>query len=343
MAVHSERVQTQSPESGKAAVATIETSAARSGGAGTAKKKSARPADGRSIGSRFAPYLLLLPATLATLALLGWPLLKTVLVSFQNLNARQLVQHLTEWNGFENYTEQLKDEQFWAVTGRSVAFTVLNVFLIMVGGALVGLLLNRLGKKMRLLLSIGLLLAWAMPVVASTTVYTWLFETRFGVVNWLLDALGWHSMAAYNWTGSQYSTFFVILLLLVWGSIPFVAFNMYAALTTIPKELYEAARMDGAGPVKIFTAVMFPNLKPFFLATTFLEVIWIFKAFTQIYAIKAGGPDGLTRTLPIHAFLEGSGRQHYGTGAAIAVLTILILGVLMAYYFRIILKQEDEL
>ncbi|WUG41586.1 sugar ABC transporter permease [Kitasatospora sp. NBC_00458] len=342
MAVHSERVQTQSPETGKAAVASIETSAAGGGAKGT-PKKSARPADARSYGSRFAPYLLLLPATVATVALLGWPLLKTILVSFQNLNARQLVQHLTEWNGFDNYTEQLTDPQFWAVAGRSVAFTALNVFLIMVGGSLIGLLLNRLGKKMRLLLSIGLLLAWAMPVVAATTVYTWLFDTRFGVVNWLLDTLGWHSMATYNWTGSQYSTFFVILLLLVWGSIPFVAFNMYAALTTIPKELYEAARMDGAGAVKLFTAVMFPSLKPFFLATTFLEVIWIFKAFTQIYAIKAGGPDGLTRTLPIHAFLEGSGRQHYGTGSAIAVLTILMLGVLMAYYFRIILKQEDEL
>ncbi|MFF1905265.1 carbohydrate ABC transporter permease [Kitasatospora sp. NPDC058218] len=342
MAVHSERVQTQSPDTGKAAVATIETSVATGGAKGT-PKKSTRTAGGPGFGTRFAPYLLLLPATVVTLGLLGWPLLKTVLVSFQNLNARQLVQHLTEWNGFENYTEQLTNSEFWAVTGRTVAFTLVNVVLIMVGGSLVGLLLNRLGKKMRLVLSVGLLLAWAMPVVAATTVYTWLFDTRFGVVNWFLDQLGWHSMADYNWTGSQYSTFFVIILLIVWGSIPFVAFNMYAGLTTIPKELYEAARMDGAGPAKIFTSVIFPSLKPFFLATTFLEVIWVFKAFTQVYAIKAGGPDSLTRTLPVHAFLEGSGAQHYGTGAAIAVLTILMLGVLMAYYFRIILKQEDEL
>ncbi|MEV7777274.1 sugar ABC transporter permease [Kitasatospora sp. NPDC088351] len=342
MAVHSERVQTQSPDTGKAAVASIETSAAGGGVKGT-PKKSTRSAGGPGLGTRLAPYLLLLPATVVTLGLLGWPLLKTVLVSFQNLNARQLVQHLTEWNGFENYTEQLTNAEFWAVTGRTVAFTLINVLLIMVGGSLVGLLLNRLGKKMRLLLSIGLLLAWAMPVVAATTVYTWLFDIRFGVVNWFLDRLGWHSMADYNWTGTQYSTFFVIILLIVWGSIPFVAFNMYAGLTTIPKELYEAARMDGAGAGKIFTSVIFPSLKPFFLATTFLEVIWVFKAFTQVYAIKAGGPDSSTRTLPVHAFLEGTGAQHYGTGAAIAVLTILMLGVLMAYYFRIILKQEDEL
>ncbi|MFJ3215575.1 carbohydrate ABC transporter permease [Kitasatospora sp. NPDC086801] len=342
MAVHSDRVQTQSPDSGKAAVAGIETSAAGGGADGT-PRKGARPADGPGLGARLAPYLLLLPATVATVALLGWPLVKTVLLSFQNLNKRQFVQHLTEWNGFDNYKDQLTDPDFWAVTGRTVAFTLVNVVLIMAGGTLIGLLLNRLGKRMRLLLSVGLLMAWAMPVVAATTVYTWLFDQQWGVVNWVLDKLGWHAMADYNWMSDQYSTFFVVILLIVWQSVPFVAFNMYAGLTTIPKELYEAARMDGAGASKIFGSVIFPNLKPFFLATTFLEIIWVFKAFTQVYAINGGGPENLTRTLPVHAFLEGSAGQHYGIGSAIAVLTILMLGALMAYYFRIMIKQEDEL
>ncbi|MEU8923822.1 sugar ABC transporter permease [Kitasatospora sp. NPDC048545] len=342
MAVHSERVQTQSPDPGEAVAARVETSVT-GGGPGGAAPKRIRSAGGPGLGARLAPYLLLLPATVATLALLGWPLLKTVLLSFQNLNRRQLVMHITEWNGFDNYKEQLTDPEFWSVTGRTIAFTAINVVLIMVGGTLVGLLLNHLGKKMRLLLQIGLLMAWAMPVVAATTVYTWLFDSQWGVVNWFLDQLGWHSMADYNWLSNEYTTFFVVILLIVWMSIPFVAFNMYAGLTTIPRELYEAARMDGAGSLKIFSAVIFPNLKPFFLATTFLEVIWVFKSFTQIYAINAGGPEKLTRTLPVHAFLEGSSGQHYGVGSAIAVLTILMLGALMAYYFRIMIKQEDEL
>ncbi|MDH6116405.1 sugar ABC transporter permease [Kitasatospora sp. GAS204B] len=305
--------------------------------------KSRRPAAGPSLLSRIAPYLLLLPAIVATLALLGWPLVKTVLLSFQNLNRRQLVQHTTEWNGFDNYKQLLTSAEFWHTTGRSIAFTAVNVVLIMVGGTLVGLLLNRLGSKMRLFLQIGLVLAWAMPIVAQTTVFTWLFDSRYGVVNWFLNQLGWHSMATYNWYSSQLSTFFVIVLLIVWGSIPFVAFNMYAALTTIPNELYEAARLDGAGSVKIFTKVVFPSLKPFFLGTTFLEVIWVFKCFTQVLAINNGGPERLTETLPVYAYIEGSGNSHYGMGSAIAVLTILMLAVLMAYYFRIILKQEDEL
>ncbi|MFD3518092.1 carbohydrate ABC transporter permease [Streptomyces sp. NPDC058657] len=307
-------------------------------GAGTAP---AEPGKQRRAGS-LTPYLLLLPPVAAVLVFLGWPLAKNLLISFQNLNMRQLIQHLTEWNGLDNYGEVLSSEDFWNVTGRSLVFTAANVVLIMVLGTLIGLLLVRLGKRMRIVLMVGLVLAWAMPVIAATTVYQWLFAQRFGVVNWVLDKIGFHSMAEYNWTGSQLSTFFVIMVLIVWQSIPFVALNLYAASTTIPKELYEAASLDGAGAWKSFTQVTAPFLKPFLYATTFLEVIWVFKAFVQVYAINAGGPDRLTEILPVYAYIEGMGNQHFGMGSAISVLTIVILLLLTAYYLRIVLKQEED-
>ncbi|MFI5686888.1 carbohydrate ABC transporter permease [Streptomyces sp. NPDC051636] len=289
-----------------------------------------------------APYLLLLPALLATLILLGWPLVKNGMLSFQNLNPRQLIQHLTEWNGVDNYKSVLTAADFWHVVERSVVFTAANVVLIMLFGTLVGLLLARLGRKMRLTLMLGLVLAWAMPTIAATTVYQWLFAQRFGVVNWALDRLGWHSMADYNWLGSQFSTFSVVTLLVVWQSIPFVAINLYAATTTIPRELYEAASLDGAGAWKSFTSVTFPFLRPFLYATAFLEVIWVFKSFVQIFAINEGGPDRLTETLPIYAFVEGVGNQHFGVGAAISFLTIVVLLVITSYYLRMVLKQEED-
>ncbi|MYU23915.1 sugar ABC transporter permease [Streptomyces sp. SID8352] len=326
-------VQTERPPSGPSA-------APKAGGGDAGRPK---PRATSRIGA-LAPYMLLLPACAITALLLGWPLLKDVILSFQNLNMAQLIQHVTEWNGVENYKEVLTGEDFWRVTLRSILFTAANVVLIMVLGSLVGLLLARLGKWMRFTLLLGLVLAWAMPIVASTTVYNWLFAERFGVVNWVLDKLGWHSMAHYSWTSTQMSTFFVITLLIVWGSIPFVAINLYAATTTIPKELYEAASLDGANSWRSFTTVTMPFLRPFLYATTFLEVIWVFKAFVQVYLINNGGPDRLTEILPVYAYVEGVGNQHYGMGAAIAVLTIAILLGLTAYYLRIVLKQgEDEL
>jgi N,N'-diacetylchitobiose transport system permease protein len=300
------------------------------------------PASATKRAGAWTPYLLILPALLATAVLLGWPLVKNGMLSFQNLNPRQLILHLTEWNGVDNYKEVLQSSDFWKVTERTVIFTAANVVLTMLIGGLVGLLLARLGKKMRLLLMLGLVLAWAMPMIAATTVYQWLFAQRFGVVNYVLDTLGWHSMADYNWTGGQFSTFSVVTLLIVWQSIPFVAINLYAASTTIPKELYEAASLDGAGSWKSFTSVTFPFLKPFLLATTFLEVIWVFKSFAQLFAINGGGPDRLTETLPVYAFVEGVGNQHFGMGAAISFLTIIVLLVITGYYLRIVLKQEED-
>ncbi|MEV5241370.1 sugar ABC transporter permease [Streptomyces cinnamoneus] len=296
----------------------------------------------RERAARSVPYLLILPAVLLTVLLLGWTMVKNGLLSLQNLNKRQLIRHVTEWTGFDNYGEVLGSSEFWSVTGRSVVFTAANVVLIMVLGCLIGLLLARLGAGLRLLLALGLVLAWAMPVVAATTVFQWLFDQRFGVVNHVLDALGWHAMADFNWTSGQLSTFFVITVLIVWQSIPFVAINLYAATTTIPRELYEAASLDGAGSWKQFTSVTFPFLKPFFLATTFLEVIWVFKSFTQVFAINEGGPDRLTETLPVYAFQEGMGSQHFGMGSAISILTIVILLALTAYYLRLVLKQEED-
>nr|WP_307805049.1 sugar ABC transporter permease [Streptomyces sp. VRA16 Mangrove soil] len=297
---------------------------------------------GEKRGKGAAPYLLLLPALVVTAVLLGWPLVKNGMLSFQNLNPRQLILHLTEWNGIDNYKEVLTGSDFWKVVERTVIFTAVNVVLTMVLGTLVGLLLARLGKRMRLFLLLGLVLAWAMPVLAATTVFQWLFAQRFGVINSVLDSLGWHSMADHNWLATQMSTFSVVTILIVWQSIPFVAINLYAATTTIPKELYEAASLDGAGTWKSFTSVTFPFLKPFLLATTFLEVIWIFKAFPQIFAMNEGGPDRLTETLPIYAYIEGFGNQHFGMGSAIAFLTILVLLVLTSYYLRLVMKQEEE-
>ncbi|GAU65381.1 putative sugar ABC transporter permease protein [Streptomyces sp. NBRC 110611] len=287
-----------------------------------------------------APYLLLLPALLATAVFLGWPMVRNLVLSFQNLNMKELIQRLTDWRGLGNYQEILGSEQFWRVTLRTLVFTAVNVTLIMVLGALIGLLLARLGSKMRLTLSLALVLAWAMPHIAATTIFQWLFDSRYGVVNWVLDRLGWHAMAHYDWVGTQLSTFFVITVLIVWQSLPFVALNLYAATTTVPQELYEAARVDGAGAWKVFTSVTFPFLKPFFLATTFLEVIWVFKAFPQIFAINEGGPDRLTETLPIYAFTEGVGNLHFGMGAAISLLTIVVLLAMTAYYLRLTLRQE---
>ncbi|MHC0431689.1 carbohydrate ABC transporter permease [Streptomyces sp. O3] len=296
----------------------------------------------RRLPTGLLPYLLLAPAIVSLLVLLGYPLLRNLILSFQQVNRKELITRKPKWIGFDNFSELLTDSAFWTVVVRSFVFMGITVLLIMVIGTLLGILLNSLGKAMRLVLSIALLMAWATPIVASVTVFRWLFDEQFGVANWAMRTLGFSGYEQHNWFETGTSALTIIMVLLVWGSVPFVALNMYAGLTTVGAELYEAARMDGAGSTRIFRSVVFPMLRPFFLITTFLEIIWIFKAFAQVYAMNQGGPDGESQTLPVFAYIVGSGQGQYGMAAAISVLTILILVVAMSFYFRLILKEEDE-
>ncbi|GAA2952115.1 sugar ABC transporter permease [Streptomyces enissocaesilis] len=296
----------------------------------------------RSLPAGLIPYLLLAPAVVCGAVLLLYPLVRNLILSFQEVGRRELITRETVWTGFSNYTDLLTDSDFWTVAGRSLLFTAANVVLIMGIGSLIGILLNRLGKKMRLVLSVALVTAWAMPIVASVTVFRWLFDEQFGIANWIMRTLGVSGYEQHNWFETGMATLTIVTVLVVWGSIPFVALNMYAGLTTIGNELYEAARMDGATGWQTFWAVVFPSLKPFFLITTFLEIIWVFKAFTQVYAMNSGGPDRESETLPVFAYIEGQGQFHYGLAAAISVLTIVMLAAIMSFYFRLILKQEEE-
>ncbi|MDT0265615.1 sugar ABC transporter permease [Streptomyces sp. DSM 44915] len=296
----------------------------------------------RRVPSGLVPYLLLAPAVIAILAVLGYALARNVLISFQEFGRKQLISRTTEWTGIENYRAVLENERFWDSVFRTFVFMAVNVVLIMVLGTLLGLLLNALGKKMRLVLAISLVAAWAMPVIATTTVFRWLFDTQFGVANWLMRTLGFEGYDQHNWFGSGFSTLAIVTVLIVWTSVPFVAINLYAGLTTVSGEIWEAARMDGASAARIFWSILLPIMRPFFMITTFLEIIWVFKAFAQIYAMNGGGPNRESETLPVMAYVEGMGQNQYGMAAAISVLTLVILLVAMSFYFRLILKQEKE-
>ena len=341
----SKGAQTGLRDDGDTAVLSPRTSGEKVAARGSATGRIRRLGRGTNASSNAAvtPYLLLLPALVAIVVFIVYPSVDEIIISFQRLNAFELIGHVTRWTGFANYQAILSSGTFWEVFNRTVWFTVVNVVLIMVGGTLVGLLLNRLGTKVRFVLSIAMVFAWAVPVAASTTVFQWLFDQQTGVVDWTLAKIGFHGMAHYDWMSSEYSAFAVVVLCIVWQSIPFVAFNVYAGLTTISSELYEAARLDGAGPVRVFRSVIFPMLKPLFFGTIFLEIIWVFGALNQVLLITGGNPVGKTDTLPVYSYLTGIAQQSYGMGAAVAVVTIVMLCLMMSFYFRIILKQEEEL
>jgi N,N'-diacetylchitobiose transport system permease protein len=293
--------------------------------------------------SGFLPYLLVAPTVLATAYLLLYPVLRNIIISMQDFGVRELVRGGARWVGFANYAKVLGDAEFWSVTERTFLFTAANVGLIMVLSTLVAVLLTTLGKVMRLVLMSALVLTWATPVIAATTVFQWLFQSQLGVVNWILVKLGFPGFQGHSWFADGASTFWILVLLIVWQSVPFAALALYSAMTTVPSELYEAARIDGATGLRTFFSITFPILRPMFGLILSLEVIWVFKSFVQIWAISQGGPGDATTTLPVYAFRIAQSLQKYDLGSAISMITVLLLTVILLAYFRMMFKQEREL
>ena len=287
------------------------------------------------------PYLLIAPTVLATAFLLLYPLTRNVVISVQEFGLPQLVRGDARFVGLANYARVLGDPEFWAVVRRTLVFTAVNVVLIMVLSTLVALLLVRLGKWARLLVMSGLVLVWATPVIAATTVFQWLFQSRLGVVNWALVELGFTGYRDYTWFADGPATFAILVALIVWQSVPFAALSLYAAMVTIPAELYEAARMDGAGAWRVFASITFPMLRAMFGLITCLEVIWVVKAFVQIWVISQGGPGRATTTLPVYAFQVAQSLQRYDLGAAVSMLMVLLLVLVLLAYFRQLYRQEE--
>lgn len=298
---------------------------------------------GRPLWARVLPYLLVAPTIVGTAYLLAYPLVRNLLISFQKFGIAQLIRGGADFVGIDNYRQILSDDKFWGVVGRTFVFTAINVALIMVLATLVALLIGALGKWMRFAVMGGLVVAWAIPVIAATTVFQWLFQSQLGVVNWVLVALGFEHFDGKAWFADGNSTFAIIVLLIVWQSVPFAALTLYAAITTVPRELHESAQIDGAGSVKTFWLITFPILRPMFGLILCLEVIWVFKCFVQIWAISQGGPGDATLTLPVYAYQIAQSLNRYDLGAAISMVTVLILAVVLLAYFRQMFKEEGEL
>jgi N,N'-diacetylchitobiose transport system permease protein len=295
----------------------------------------------KGLGESVVPYLLLAPGVIAIAALLLWPTFQLVLISFRRLDLRELVTGQLVWVGFDNFANILADPEFWEITVRTLVFTASVVAGTLAAGLFVALLMRHLNPVIRVALQVTLVLAWATPVIATTTIFQWMFDQQYGILNKTLDKLGFDGFIGYSWFSSGASTLTVIGILILWQAVPFVAFSLYAGLMGVPREQYEAAGIDGANGPQTFRAVTWPALKPILTVVTFLSVIWDFRVFAQVWAVKQGGPDGESTTLPIFMYLKGIAGSRFGPAAAVAMLMLLLLVVLTGRYIQILVRSRE--
>jgi len=174
-------------------------------------------------------------------------------------------------------------------------------------------------------------------------VWQWMVDFEFGVLNWTLTQLHLGDFIHHNWFDNPLTGFAVITAVVVWGAIPFVAITVYAGLTQVPKELVEAAAIDGANPWRVFRDVTVPLLKPIFLILVSLSIIWDFQVFNQVWIMLENRPSPDYYLLSVFAFVSSFRVSQYGLGAAISVVMVLLmLSVSFVYVRQMIRISEVE-
>jgi len=288
----------------------------------------------------FAPYALLIPTVIVLLLAMGYPLVWQLITSLQKFGLAQQFGQPAEFVGLGNYIALATDPYLWTVVGRSLLFCVTAAGLTMAVGTLLALLMRVLPAVVRVILQIALLLAWAMPVVAAMTVWNWLFDWRRGVVNWLLSAVGL-PFQQHNWLQNPLSFYFVALVIVVWMSVPFVAFSLFAGLTQVPEEVLEAAQMDGASPAQRFWRITVPIIRPVISIVLLLQVIWDLRVFTQIKLLQdAGSIASETNLLGTYIYQLGAGSSDFGTASAVSIFVLVLTIGISWFYIRSMLKED---
>lgn len=284
-------------------------------------------------------FLFVFPAFLYMLIFVGYPIIQNVILSFQDVTATNLVRGTKNFIAFENYLNLIKDNVFIASLENTLSYTILClVFQFVIGFALALFFSKKfaLSKPIR-----GILLVpWMIPVTVTALMFKLLFATDIGVINYILRSV--HIIEEnIEWLTTPGTAMFALIFANVWIGIPFNMILISTGLTTIPKELYEGASIDGANKVQSFINITLPLLKPTIESVLILGFIYTFKVYDLVYVMTNGGPVNSTHMLSTYSYKLSFEMFQYSKGSAVANVLLIILMIVGVFYIKATTKGED--
>ena len=278
--------------------------------------------------------LLMVPLLAALIAVIGGPLLNTLWLGFTNA---PLGGTTGQFVGLDNYVQAFQSPAFLRALGVTALFTVLTVSIEMLLGLGVGLLLNMdlAGRK---IFRAMLIIPWALPTVVNAMAWRVIYNPDFGALNAALQQLGVIE-AYHSWLGNPSTALVFIGIADIWKTFSLVALITLAGLQSVPRELHEAAEIDGAGALSRFRTVTLPVLMPPLTIAAVLRTIEAVKVFDIIWVMTRGGPADSTKSLSILVYQEAFSFRHAGYGAALAMLSVALTLVLIGVYSRAVRNQ----
>ncbi|HTI02239.1 MAG TPA: sugar ABC transporter permease [Acidisoma sp.] len=273
--------------------------------------------------------LLALPIIILMGSLVFWPL---ILTFWDSLHRVDPMRFGTPFVGLRNYLNLFSDSDVRAATINTLTYVVVAVVVETLGGIAAALLLNAMGPARKWMLA-AVILPWALPPVVNSIIWLWIYNPSYGVLNGVLHMLG---LISHNhvWFNDRWTALFLIALVHIWRMLPITAVIVLAGLQSVPQELYEAARMDGAGAFSRFGWITLPLVAPSLAIAMTQSTVLAFNLFDEAWILN--GSSGDTRTLLIQVYMSAFQDLHFSYGMALSVLVMFAsLAVSLIYVLRI--------
>lgn len=283
-------------------------------------------------------WMLSLPALLAILGIVFIPILQSLGQSFFNRDLSRPQNDAFIW--FQNYGVLLKDARFLNSLITTFRFSLISVIIELILGISIAVVLNQnfVGRGFVRGLMI---LPWAMPSVVNAAMWKWIYNADYGALNALLNQLG--IIQQYQvWLSDPVWANALMILANVWKETPFTVLMVLAALQTIPDDLYEAARVDGASAWQTFLRITMPLIFPVVMMVSILQFIWGFQTFDLITIVTGGGPFSSTEVITLRVYATTFRSLRFGYGSAMAYLTALCVLIPVVIYIRSTFKKLQE-
>lgn len=281
--------------------------------------------------------ILLAPALAYIFLLVAIPFLLAVFLSLTNSSAGSLDFSFV---GLQNFRSVLSSPVFLRALRNTFVFTLVSQGLVIVLG---NFLARALMKPFRgkLLVRFLILLPWAAPISLATLGWLWIFDSTFSVINWMLKVVGWLGPGEwYYWLGDPVLGMVAIIIVHVWRMLPFSTVILLAGLTSIPKEVHEAADIDGAGALAKAFQITLPMMLPILTVAVLFGVVFTFTDMSVVYLLTRGGPFNSTHVLASLAFQDGVLGGDVGRGASVAIFLVPLLVVMAVVMLRLSRRAE---
>ena len=283
-------------------------------------------------------FLLALPAIIYITIFLVVPLVYNIWLSISDANGSNLITGDYHPTGFANYKEMLASPGFWNGVKLSAIFTVASLALQFLVGYALALFFRKPFPGNGIIRAL-LLVAWILPAVVTGTIFRWMFDSDFGVINYFLTSMHLVDKPV-MWLTGPTTAMVAVVVANLWVGMPFNMLLILSGLHTIDDGLYEAAEVDGAGPIRTFFSITEPLMRPVVFSLLLLGVINTYKVFDLLYTMTKGGPVEATTTLPIFTYLQTFKVFDFGNGAAASMLTMVLPLALSWFYVRSLDKED---